>query len=166
MWTAALDIGRLTGCRTIAVTRSAHKADALIEAGATDVVIDSGEEAWAEDVLQLTDGCGADCVLELVGAATWSQSAQAAGSRGRVVVIGSHSGLNVALNLAQLFSKNLTVMGVTRANRRSMEHVVRNAESGLLRPHIGHSIALENVSEAHRLMDTDSHTGKIVLTLD
>jgi NADPH:quinone reductase-like Zn-dependent oxidoreductase len=163
---AALDIGRLPGCRTIAVTRSAHKADALVAAGATDVVIDRGDERWAEEVLQLTDGRGADCVLELVGAATWSQSLQVAGSRGRVVVIGSHSSLNVEINLAQLFSKNLTVIGITRAKRRSMEQVVRNAEVGLLRRSIGHSIALENVSEAHRLMDTDSHTRKIVLTMD
>ncbi|MFT4564963.1 MAG: NADPH:quinone reductase-like Zn-dependent oxidoreductase [Gammaproteobacteria bacterium] len=163
---AALDIGRLTGCRTIAVTRSAHKADALITAGATEVIIDRGDETWAEEVLRLTDGRGADCVLELVGAATWQQSLAAAASRGRVVVIGSHSGLNVELNLAQLFSKNLTIIGITRANRRSMEQVVRNAETGLLRPSIGHSIALDNVSEAHRLMDSDSHTGKIVLTMD
>ena len=111
-------------------------------------------------------GRGADCVLELVGAATWSQSIQAAGSRGRVVVIGSHSGLNVQLNLGAVFSKNLSIEGITRANRSSMEEVVRRAEAGKLNPSIGHIVLLEQVSEAHRLMDTNAHTGKIVLSVD
>ncbi|MFP6681502.1 MAG: zinc-binding dehydrogenase [Gammaproteobacteria bacterium] len=163
---AALDIGRHVGVRSIAITRSENKAHALRGAGANDIVIDRGDESWADEVMDLTEGRGADCVLELVGAATWSQSIQAARSRGRVVVIGSHSGLNVHLNLGAVFSKNLSIEGITRANRRSMEEVVHRAEAGKLNPSIGHVLLLEQVSEAHRLMDTNAHTGKIVLSLD
>ena len=162
---AALDIARHLGTTTIAITRSTEKSEALRSAGADHVVIDSGTGDWADDVIELTDGRGADCVLELVGAATWSQSIHAAASRGRVVVIGSHSGMNVTLNLGAVFSKNLSLAGVTRASRGAMEKVVRNAEAGRLHPSVGHSFTLDRVSEAHQLMDTDQHTGKIVLTM-
>ena len=163
---AALDIARMSGARAIAVTRSPDKAAALRDAGADVVVIDRAGENWAEAVLEWTAGRGADCVVELVGAATWPRSLEAAALRGRIVVIGSHSGLNVDLNLGQLFGKNLSIEGITRANRSAMEHLVRLAEQGELRPHIGHTLPLANVAEAHRLMDADEHTGKIVLTLD
>ncbi len=84
---AALDIGRMLGARTIAVTRHATKSAALRAAGATDVVIDAGDGRWSEEVHQLTSGHGADCVVELVGAATWRHSVSAAAARGRIVVI-------------------------------------------------------------------------------
>jgi acryloyl-coenzyme A reductase len=162
---AALDIVRLLGARAIAVTRSPDKTSALREAGADAVVIDRAGENWAEEVAELTSGEGANCVLELVGAATWSRSLEVAASRGRVVVIGSHSGLNVDLNLGQLFGKNLSIEGITRANRSAMEALVQLAGQGKLRPHVGHTLPLDNVAEAHRMMDADEHIGKIVLTM-
>lgn len=162
---AALDIARMSGARAIAVTRSPEKTKALLDAGADAVVIDRAEENWAAEVLELTAGRGAECVLELVGAATWSRSLEVAAMLGRIVVIGSHSGLNVDLNLGVLFGKNLSIEGITRANRGAMERLVRLAEQGKLCPHIGHILPLADVSEAHRLMDADEHTGKIVLTM-
>ena len=162
---AALDIARMAGARAIAVTRSPAKVAALRAAGADTVVIDRPDVNWADAVLELTSGHGADCVVELVGAATWQRSLAAAAVRGRIVVIGSHSGLKVDLNLGQLFGKNLSIEGITRANRAAMENLVRLAEQGKLRPHIGHTLPLAEVAGAHRLMDADEHTGKIVLTL-
>ncbi len=163
---AALDIARMSGARAIAVTRSPDKVAALRDAGADAVVIDRDGDNWAESVNDLTAGHGADCVVELVGAATWQRSLEAAALRGRIIVIGSHSGLNVELNLGQLFGKNLSIEGITRANRSAMERLVRLAEKGDLRPHVGHVLPLADVAEAHRLMDADEHTGKIVLTMD
>ena len=55
---------------------------------------------------------------------------------------------------------------IAHANRSTMEEVVRRAEAGKLNPSIGHIVLLEQVSEAHRLMDTSTHTGKIVLSVD
>ena len=163
---AALDIARHVGAHAIALTRSPDKVAALRAAGAGHVVIDRGDQQWPDEVSALTDGRGADCVVELVGAATWDGSIKSAASRGRIVVIGSHSGLRVALNLGEVFGKNLSIEGITRANRSAMEQVLRHAEDGRLHPTISHILPLAEVAEAHRLMDTDGHTGKIVLTMD
>ncbi|HCU91206.1 MAG TPA: hypothetical protein DGR97_14745 [Gammaproteobacteria bacterium] len=162
---AALDIARMSGVRAIAITRSPEKEILLRNAGADEVIIDRAGENWAEEVLELTSGRGAECVVELVGAATWPRSVEAAALHGRIVVIGSHSGLSADLNLGQVFGKNLSIEGITRANRSAMERVIRLAEKNKLVPHIGHTIELDDVAEAHRLMEADEHTGKIVLTL-
>jgi NADPH:quinone reductase-like Zn-dependent oxidoreductase len=162
---AALDIGRLYGTRTIAVTRATDKAPALRAAGADEVVVDHGDGRWADAVADLTHGKGADCVVELVGAATWKQSVQAAGLRGRIVVIGSHAGLQVDLNLGELFGKNLAIHGITRANRVTMERLLRLAERGRLRPSVAHLFNLEEAAAAHALMESGRHVGKIILRM-
>lgn len=162
---AALDIGRLLGTRSIAVTRSAEKRQALLEAGADEVVIDHGDDTWAEEVAELTSGRGADCVVELVGATTWRQSVRAAGVQGKVVVIGSHAGLQVDLNLGELFGKNLAIHGITRANRVTMERLLRLAERNRLKPSVAHLFPLDQAAAAHALMDSGRHVGKIILQM-
>jgi len=162
---AALDIGRLFGARTIAVTRARDKTAALTEAGADEVVIDEGDQRWAEAVAELTGGRGADCVVELVGAATWTQSVRACAIRGCIVVIGSHTGLAVDLNLGEVFGKNLAIHGITRANQAAMARMLRLAERGRLRPVVTERIPLERAADAHRLLESGRHTGKLVLTM-
>lgn len=162
---AALDIARLIGARAIAVTRSADKVAALKAAGAESVIVDQDGEDWSRAVLELTAGRGAHVVLELVGAATWQNSIRSAASRGRILVIGSHTGLSVALNIGELFGKNLSIEGITRANFAAMSHLVELAGQGRLKPHVEHVFPLAQVADAHRLMDASQHIGKIVLTM-
>ena len=163
---AALDVGRMLGLRTLALTRSPDKRDALHAAGADLVVIDHGDDRWPQEVADLTAGAGADVVIELVGAATFAGSVRAAALRGRVVVIGSHAGLHAALNLGELFGKNLSLHGVTRAPQSAMARVLALAEQRRVRPLIGAQFALADVVSAHRLMDDGKHTGKIVVTMN
>lgn len=161
---AALDIARLTGARTIALAGSDEKAADLREHGA-DVVIDYRSGNVVDAVLQAAGGTGVDVALELVGADTWPITMGSTGLRGRVVVIGSHGGIRADLNLGELFGKNLTIMGVTRANHSSMARLVKLAGEGKLDPALWRTYPLDEAAEAHRQMDERQHSGKIVLTV-
>ena len=161
---AALDLGRLLGARVIAVTRSASKVAGLRAAGADEVIVDDGP-GWHGKVLAMTNGAGADVVCELVGAASWADSVSAAAQRGRVVVIGSHGGLHAALNLGEVFGKNLAVLGVTRASQPAMTRVVELAGRGQLRPAVAAVLPLAEAAEAHRRMESGEFSGKLVLSM-
>lgn len=58
-------------------------------------MVDDGDKRWADAALNLTGGRGSDRVVELVSATTWRQRVRSAAPRGRLVVIGSHAGLEV-----------------------------------------------------------------------
>jgi NADPH:quinone reductase-like Zn-dependent oxidoreductase len=161
---AALDIAKLTGARVIALAGSDEKAAELREHGA-DVVIDYRTDNVVEQVLEAAGGTGVDVALELVGADTWPITMACTGLRGRVVVIGSHGGIRAELNLGELFGKNLTVMGITRANFNSMARLVDLAGEGKLDPVLWRTYPLEEAAEAHREMDERRHSGKIVLSV-
>lgn len=161
---AAIDLGRLLGARVIAVTRSPDKVAGLRAAGAEEVVVSAGP-GWHAEVLALTQGAGADVVCELVGAANWADSVSAAAQRGRVVVIGSHGGLHAALNLGEVFGKNLAILGVTRASQPAMARVMQLAERGRLHPAISAVLPLAQAAEAHRRMETGEFSGKLVLEM-
>ncbi len=161
---AALDIARLTGARVIALAGSDEKAAELREHGA-DVVIDYRTENVAEQVLEAAGGTGVDVALELVGADKWPITMASTGLRGRVVVIGSHGGIRAELNLGELFGKNLTLMGITRANFNSMARLVDLAGEGKLDPVLWRTYPLAEAAEAHRQMDERRHSGKIVLSV-
>lgn len=158
----AIEIGRLTGARVIALAGSEEKLKELEALGAEAIDYRGG---FAEKVLEATGGRGADVVCELVGADTFSQSVTAAALRGRVVVIGSHGGIRGELNLGELFAKNLQVHGVTRARHSTMARLVELTGEGRLSPKIFRSLPLQEAAEAHRLMDERRHSGKIVMTV-
>lgn len=159
---AAIEIGKLVGARVIALAGSDDKLAELSERGA-DVVVDYRKGGVAEAVLEATGG-GADVVCELVGADTWSDSVTAAGLRGRVVVIGSHGGIQASLNLGEVFGKNLQIIGVTRANQATMTRLVDLAGQGKLHPHVWKTMPLQEAPAAHKFMEDRAHSGKIVLT--
>lgn len=161
---AALDIAKLAGARVIALAGSEEKAAELSERGA-DVVIDYHSGDIAEKVLAAAGGTGVDVALELVGADSWPITMASTGLRGRIVVIGSHGGIRAELNLGELFGKNLTVMGITRANFSSMARLVDLAGDGKLDPVLWRTYPLEEAAEAHRQMDERKHSGKIVLSV-
>lgn len=162
---AAIDLGRLLGVRVIAVTRSAAKVAALRAAGAAEVIVAPDNTPWSEQVLALTQGRGADVVCELVGAASWRESLSACAARGRVVVIGSHGGLHTTLNLGEVFGRNLSIFGITRAPHTAMARVMQLAEAGHLRPSIAATFPLSAAAAAHGLLETGAFSGKIVLTM-
>lgn len=161
---AAASIARGHGVEVAATTRRPEKAGALRAAGAGHVVVDDGGPLrlpWPE---------GPSHVLDLVGADTVVDSLRLAGRGGTVCVAGSLSGWLVrdfepiamipsGARLTAFHSNDAT----GRAGAATLQRVVRNVEAGVYRPNVDRVFDLDDIAAAHRYMEGNQATGKVVL---
>lgn len=170
--TAAIQLGRAVGA-TVAVTAgSSEKLARCKELGAT-ILINYRTQAFEDVVREQTDGHGADVILDIIGAKYLSRNMAALATNGRLVVIGLQGGRRAELDLNELLTKRAAVIG-TRLRPRSpaekativaavREHVWPLFESGVIRPVIDRVLPIEDVAEAHRVVEAGEHVGKVVL---
>lgn len=169
--TAALQLCREHGCDVIA-TASGPKLDALPPLGATHCV-DRKRESFKDVAANVTGGEGVDVILDPVAASYLEDNLESLRLCGRLVIIGLLSGSSAELNLARILRKRLRVIGsVLRA--RSVEEKTEITErflsevwpwfiSGAVRPIIDRVMPIEEVEEAHGLLQANETTGKVVL---
>ena len=170
---AALQIARELGARTIATTRSQAKAEILEDLA--DVVIHTTSAEFADQVLAHTDGAGAQVIIDLVGAAYWSENVRSLALDGRLALIGLVGGARAELDLGQLLGRRAHVIASTlrpRSLAQKAELVADFTEWGLprladgrLRPTIHDLIPLTRVADAHRALEADEAVGKIILVV-
>jgi len=126
--TAAVLIGRHLGARVLTTTRSPAKRPRLRALGAEQVFASAG---FSRDVLDVTDGRGADVVVDHVGAATFDESLRSAALGGRVTTCGATTGVMTALNLPRVFVRQLEILGSTAGNADEFADLVAAAGRGL-----------------------------------
>lgn len=170
--TAAVQLVRVSGARSIGTSRTPAKVERAKELG-LDVGIVVRDESWPERVLEATGGRGVDIVLDLVGGSYLAGNLKAMAPRGRQIVVGLTSGRSAELNLGRLLSKRLTLVGtVLRARpleekialaREFEARVVPLFEAGHLRPVIDLMLPAAQAAEAHARMEADANFGKILL---
>lgn len=169
--TAAVQIGLVAGARVLATVRSQPAAEAVEALGAEAVA----DEGFADAVLELTGGRGADVVLELVGASHFPGNLRALAPQGRVAVVGVASGREVSLDLLALMARRATLHGtVLRARpleekalavRAFEREVVPHLASGRMRPLVDSVFPLERVVAAFDRLDGPGKVGKVLLEL-
>lgn len=170
--TTAIGLGKAFGARVIATAGSAEKAAACLKLGA-DAALDYRTQDFVAEVKRLTGGKGADLVLDMVGGDYIARNQEAAAIDGRIVQIAFLKGSEVALDLRRIMLKRLTFTGSTLRSRPVAEkaaialaletRVWPLLARGIARPVIHATLPLEQAAEAHRLMESGSHVGKIVL---
>jgi len=158
----------------IATTRSDRATELLRSVGADHVVIiDHGGSGFADRVLDLTDGHGADVIIDHVGGPYLAGNIRCAAITGRLIGVGRLGGAEGVLDLETLAFKRLSLIGVTFRTRDAQEkaaivtalcsNVDLNDES--LRPHIDRVMPWTEARQAQDLMAANFHLGKIVLAL-
>jgi len=172
--TVAIQLAAARGARVITTGGTPEKLDFCRSIGA-DVAIDYHEEDFVEVVKAATDGGGADVILDVMGASYLGRNVSALATEGTLVVIGMQGGSTGELDLGKLLVKRGTVAATSLRGRTPAAKadicasVVREAwpliADGSVRPVIEGQMPLEDVVRAHELMESGSHTGKIVLTL-
>jgi NADPH:quinone reductase len=172
--TTAIQLAHALGARVFATAGSADKARACERLGAARG-IDYHAEDFVEIVRKETDGKGVNVILDMVAAAYLARNLDALDIEGRLVVISLIGGARAELNLNTLMSKRLTLTGSTLRIRSVAQKAIvadgvkRNVwpliAAGKVKPVIHATFPLAEASEAHRLMESSKHIGKIVLTL-
>jgi NADPH:quinone reductase-like Zn-dependent oxidoreductase len=161
---AALAIAKAFGARVIATSSSEEKLAHARKLGA-DETIDHATEDVRARVKELTDGAGADVVVETVGDATWKTSLEIAAARGRIVVCGATTGPNPPAGLHRVWWKELDVLGSTMGSKEDFEACLELVTSGRARPVIDEVLPLEEARAGHERLETGRQLGKIVFRI-
>lgn len=159
----AVQLARHAGAHVIALTRSADKRDALIEAGAHEVVVMAPDGGFARQVRDLTDGEGADVVVDTVGSRVWNEGFDSLALHGRYAFVGQLFGEEISINPARIFFKRAQLLGVGSVSRAQLSDVIALTAQGALKPLVGKMLPLEQVAEAHRLVERAALVGRVVL---
>ena len=174
--TTAIQLARAFGATVYATAGSKEKCQACERLGAVRG-IDYRTEDFAEVIKAQTAGKGVDVVLDMIGAAYFEKNLSVLAKDGCLSIIAFLGG-NVAekVNLSPIMVKHLTVTGSTMRPRTAEEkRAIRDdlsgqvwplLEAGTVAPVIHAALPFADVVEAHRLMESSSHIGKIVLNLD
>ncbi len=164
--TMAVQLGKAVGA-TVAVTAgSADKLAACRDLGA-DILVNYREQDFAEEVT-------ADVILDIMGAKYLSRNVDALAVNGRLVVIGLQGGVKGELDLGALLAKRAAVAATSLRPRplgekaaivaAVREHVWPLIEAGTVRPIIDRTVPLAEAAEAHRVVESSTHIGKVLLT--
>ena len=167
--TAALQVARGLGARTIAVVSSDEKAAVARDAGADEVVRADGP--WRDEAKELSGG-GVDVVLDPVGGDRFTDSLRSLAEGGRLVVVGFTGGAIPEVRVNRLLLNNTEVIGAgwgayvmpkPDLNREIGAAVNRLVDEGVVQPVVGARFALEQAADALKLIDERGATGKVVL---
>ena len=158
-----LQLARAAGLRTIITSSSDEKLQRARELGAHHTINYQAIPEWHEEVLALTQGRGADVVLEVGGQGTVNRSVSAAAMGGTVAIIGGVSGFGGEVNPASLLSSAKRMVGIFVGSRAMLEEVMRFADVTGLKPVIDRVFPFAQAQDAYRYMESGSHFGKVVI---
>jgi NADPH:quinone reductase len=172
--TTAIQLAAAWGAKVYATAGSEAKARACEKLGALRG-IDYRQEDFVQVIRAATQGYGIDITLDMVAGSYVARNLDIAAVEGRVVTISTLGGSKAEINMGLIMVKRLSLTGSTlRARTVAQKAAVANAmrlnvwpliEQGKVRPIIYKTFPLAEASEAHRLMESSNHIGKIVLTI-
>jgi len=163
----ALQFARLLGARVIATTSSAAKAERLTSLGTAATINYVETPAWHEEVMGLTHGQGVDCVVEIGGPATLTNSIKALAVGGHISLIGSSlSRSDTMLDPLLLGGRGMTLGSISVGNRTDFEAMNRAIALHRLRPIIDRVFPFEYAVDAYRHFESRTHFGKVVISHD
>lgn len=169
----AIQLGRAFGATVIVTAGSDEKCAACLALGAHHA-INYNTQDFAAEARRLTDGKGVDVVLDMVAGSYVAREVECLAEDGRLVIIAVQGGLQSEFNAGLVLRRRLTITGSTLRPRSVAfkgaiaqalrEHVWPLLASGAVRPVIHSTFAAADAAQAHALMESNRHTGKIVLT--
>ena len=172
--TTAIQLARAFGSRVFATAGSAEKCAACQQLGA-ELAINYRDTDFVAAIRDATGGRGVDVVLDMVGGEYVQRNIDALALEGRLVQISTLGGAKANINMALVMQRRLTITGSTLRVRSVTEkgaiakalreHVWPLVESGVVRPVVHATFPLRAAAEAHRLMESSRHIGKLVLVV-
>lgn len=169
--TFAIQYGVAVGARVVATAR-APKHDALARLGA-ERVVDYVHEDFVDVVREVTGGRGADVILDIMGAPYMPRNLAALASDGRLAIIGLMGGRKAEIDLGRLLAARGVVSATTLRSRSPQdkarivagvrERVWPLVESGAVVPVVDRRLPMADAADAHRVVESSSHVGKVLL---
>lgn len=173
--TAAIQVAKAFGATVFTTARNAEKCKACETLGATRA-INYTEEDFVEVVKEATGGVGCSVVMDMVGGDYFNRNLDVLAPDGRMVQVAVQKGAKVELFIPTIMAKRIRYTGSTlRPRTVAQKGAITKAvgenlwplfEKGDIKPVIYKTFPLEEAAEAHALMASGNHIGKIMLTVD
>ncbi|MCZ2825684.1 MULTISPECIES: NAD(P)H-quinone oxidoreductase [unclassified Modestobacter] len=173
--TMAIQLAARAGARVAATAGSAEKLAFCRELGA-EILVNHREQDFVEVVREATDGHGADVVLDIIGAKYLARNLDLLATGGRLVGIGMQGGTKAEIDLGKLMRKRGSVHATTLRSRpatgpggkaeivAAVRHDVwPDVERGVVRPIVDRRLPMSRAGEAHALLESSAHIGKVLL---
>lgn len=168
--TTAIQLAKAFGARVFATDSPSARCEACKKFGA-DRVINYREEDFVEVIRN--EANGANVILDIVGGEYIERNIKAAAPDGRILQLAFNLGSKVEINLMPIMLKRLVYTGSTLRSRSDAfkaeiarqlkDKVWPKIEAGEIKPHIDRTFPLKQAADAHRLMESAGHVGKIIL---
>ncbi|MFO7526578.1 MAG: NAD(P)H-quinone oxidoreductase [Ignavibacteriaceae bacterium] len=173
--TAVIQLAREIGARII-VTASKEKHKICKELGA-DLTIDYKTQNFKDEVLKFTNNYGTDVIIDFIGGSYFKQNIESLTRDGRLIILATLSGGRVEdFDMRQILVKRLKIIGSTLRSR-SLDYQIKltkefkdfafdKIRKGTMKPVIDKVYNWQDVAEAHKRMELNKNTGKIILTVE
>ena len=172
--TYAIQMAVAAGAKVIVTVGSQEKAEACIKLGAS-LAINYRRADYVKKVMEFTEDNGVNIILDMIGADYIPRNLQCMAHRGRHISIATQHGIVAAMNLRDIMNRRIVLTGSTLRQRTNAEksqlaseveaHIWPMIAAGKVKPVIYQSFPLEKAAEAHKVMESSVHIGKIVLTV-
>lgn len=157
-----IQLARLNGGRVIAVARNERKLELAKDVGA-EWVINGRDPQLTEKILRITEGRGADVVIDLVSTQETFQCAATCVTKGGIIVIVGSTGIDVTFSVGQVMFKEIAVKGSVGMTKQTVLDAVDLCRSGKVRPVVTDRYPLQDINEAARDLGEGKVLGRSVL---
>ena len=172
--TTAIQLAKERGARVFATAGSAEKCAACERLGAEHAV-NYRDADFVAAVREFTGGRGVDVILDIIGGDYFARNIDALAVEGRLVEIATLQGVKAELNIQTIMGRRLTITGSTLrprpvADKAAIAVELRGQvwpllEAGRVKPIIHATFPLRDAAEAHRVMESSTHIGKLLLVI-
>ncbi|MES2935474.1 MAG: NAD(P)-dependent alcohol dehydrogenase [Pseudomonadota bacterium] len=160
----ALQFAKASGATVIIASSSDEKLERARQIGADHLINYRATPAWDEAVLKLTDGRGADLVVETVGSATIARSLNAAAVGGTVFTVGFVTGTAISIDLLPIIVKSLRIVGNNTGSVADLADAARAIAAHRIVPVIDRVFDIDNTGAAYAELSAGGrHFGKIAI---
>ncbi len=161
----ALQLAKAAGARVLVTSSDDKKLERARALGASGLINYKTHPEWHTEVMRLTNGHGADCVIEVGGAGTLKSSMLSLAYAGKIAMIGVLSGFQGDTNPHAVMLKGGNMHGIFVGNRAMFETMNTAIEVNDIHPIIDKIFTFSQTAEAFAYMQGQSHFGKVVLSI-
>jgi NADPH:quinone reductase-like Zn-dependent oxidoreductase len=161
----ALQFAKLHGARVILISSSDEKLTIARKLGADETINYAEDADWDKTVGRITDGRGADVVIEVGGAGTLDKSLASVRVGGTVCLIGVLTGVAGPVSTASILRRHVRVQGIYVGSREMFEEMNNAIAQHRLRPWIGKGFGFEEARAAYDHLSSATHVGKVTIRI-
>ena len=171
----AIQMAKALGSKVYVTAGTDDKCRLCEELGA-DKAINYKTQNFADEIKELTNGKGVNVILDMIGGDYTPPNLQALAEEGRLVLINTMKGKDVQVDLSIVMRKRINITGSMLRSRdvefkaaiaaKLKEHVWPIIANGAIRPVIHQVFTMTDATQAHELMESSEHVGKIVLSFE